>query len=454
MLLYHIPGTQCFADMRTVDGTVYPTYQQAAEALGLLESDNQWEQCMAEAAVFRSAHSLRNHFCTILAFCFPTNPFALFSKFKDEMSDDYLLKLQINESIDSALVDIVKVSHDHCLFDLNETLCGQFSIDLRSYHGFQIPDEDTRSDIAYDTTIPLPVREQRRLIVIAQRRQDDANESHFNEDQLLAYQAIITAYRQPDMNTSEGRLFFVDGPGGTDKTFLFNALLHKVRKDGGRTAHSAFKIPLQVDGTSMCSIKPNSEIALLLRLTELIIWDEASMMNREEYEAVDRTFRDVLKVKDTTLSRIPFGGCLFVFGGDFRQILPVILKGSRSDIVKSCLDTSYLWQHITVLKLRLNMPVRQALNSENSNLAQQLQSFADYLLDVGNGKVETVSINTYLGPSKTDLIKLPEARVVPGNNLINLLKIELFGPKEEFKKEIEVLSEQLKYLRTQMKLGG
>ncbi|ESN99485.1 hypothetical protein HELRODRAFT_93087, partial [Helobdella robusta] len=93
-------------------------------------------------------------------------------------------------------------------------------------------------------------------------------------------------------------LFFIDGPGGTGKTFVFNALLCHVRRqgkfslavatsgiaalllDGGRTAHSRFKIPLEIHYNSMCSIPVNSQIANLLRATKLIIWDEASMISK------------------------------------------------------------------------------------------------------------------------------------------------------------------------------
>jgi hypothetical protein len=49
MLLHHIPGATCYEDMRTVNSQVYPTFQAAAEALGLLECDNQREHCLDDA---------------------------------------------------------------------------------------------------------------------------------------------------------------------------------------------------------------------------------------------------------------------------------------------------------------------------------------------------------------------------------------------------------------------
>lgn len=43
------------------------------------------------------------------------------------------------------------------------------------------------------------------------------------------------------------------------------------------------------------------------------------------------------------------------FYGDFRQILQIIVKGTRSQIVASSLKNSSLWEHIHVLPLTINM---------------------------------------------------------------------------------------------------
>ena len=54
-------------------------------------------------------------------------------------------------------------------------------------------------------------------------------------------------------------------------------------------------------------------------MTKLFIWNESPMVHKFAFKAVDRTFRDITQVDK------PFGGKIFVFGGDFHQILPVIL---------------------------------------------------------------------------------------------------------------------------------
>ncbi len=85
--------------------------------------------------------------------------------------------------------------------------------------------------------------------------------------------------------------------------------------DGGRTAHSRFKIPIDLNPTSTCSISKQSDAANLLKETKLIIWDEAPMMNKCAFEAVDRTLKDICDSEEL------FGGKVVVLSGDFRQVI-------------------------------------------------------------------------------------------------------------------------------------
>ena len=71
--------------------------------------------------------------------------------------------------------------------------------------------------------------------------------------------------------------------------------------------------------------------------TKILIWDEAPMQHRHAFEAVDRTIRDIRDSYNQA-----FGGLTVLFGGDFRQCLPVVPHGSSAQIVASCLKRSYL----------------------------------------------------------------------------------------------------------------
>ncbi|KAJ9554099.1 hypothetical protein OSB04_018144 [Centaurea solstitialis] len=94
------------------------------------------------------------------------------------------------------------------------------------------------------------------------------------------------------------------------------------------------------------------------------------------------TLRDILRSTTPCSEEKLFGGKVVVFGGDFRQILPVIPKGSRHDIVNSSLNSSYIWDHCTVLKLTINMRLQVGAQNDDSD---QTKQFADWILKIGNG---------------------------------------------------------------------
>lgn len=221
--------------------------------------------------------------------------------------------------------------------------------------------------------------------------------SSLNPEKLAAYELIVRA-----VNDDLGRMFFVDGYGGTGKTYLWKSLSFRFRSEGkivlnvassgiasillpgGRTAHSQFSIPLDIYEESCCRIEKNSKKASLLIMTTLIIWDEAPMVNRWAFEAFDRTLWDVISSVDDSYRDIPFGGKTIVFCGDFRQILPVVPRGSRADIVHATINSSPLWRYCKVLKLTTNMRLQYSDVAADNEL---LKRFAEWILDLGDGKL-------------------------------------------------------------------
>jgi hypothetical protein len=164
------------------------------------------------------------------------------------------------------------------------------------------------------------------------------------------------------------KTFFVDGLGGAGKTFLYGCLLSRVRStgdialsmassgiaavllEGGCTTHSRFKIPVAaLCGSSACYVPLNSPQAALIWAAHLIVWDEAPMAHKHVFEAVNRTLQHVMGVVDPTLKDMLFGDKVVVMGGDFRQILPVVPRGTRGQIVDASLKRSIvLWHRVKV----------------------------------------------------------------------------------------------------------
>ena len=103
------------------------------------------------------------------------------------------------------------------------------------------------------------------------------------------------------------------------------------------------------------------------------------------FEAFDRTLRDIMKNVDECNNGKLFGGKVVVLGGDFRQILPVIKKASRYDIIKSSIHYSDLWQYCKVLKLTKNMRLN---TTQNRQTIEKIKEFADWIFKIGDGEMD------------------------------------------------------------------
>ncbi|XP_062191291.1 uncharacterized protein LOC133895118 [Phragmites australis] len=364
VLLNHVSGATSYDDLRMVDGVILPTFREAAERRGLIEADNTLDECLTEAELFQMPPSLRRLFATILVFCEPSDVRGLWQKHLEAMSEDY----RRNNICIVAVEQMVLIDIRNMLQSMGK--------DIRS---FPLPEIDETHDTA--SGVPREIFEESTIELNVE---DATLSDSLNTEQRAAYDEILSA-----VDSDEGSVFFVDGPGGTGKTFLYKALLATIRGQnkiavatatsgvaasilpGGRTAHSRFKIPLSIDDGAFCSFTKQSGIAKLLRTASLIIWDEASMTKRQAVEALDNSMRDIMSRPE-----LPFGGKTVVFGGDFRQVLPVVRKGSRAQIIDASLRRSYLWDCMRHLKLVRNMR------------AQSDPWFAKYLLRIGGGTEE------------------------------------------------------------------
>ncbi|CAN1306100.1 ATP-dependent DNA helicase PIF1 [Linum perenne] len=185
----------------------------------------------------------------------------------------------------------------------------------------------------------------------------------------------------------------------------------------GSTAHSQFKIPIDIHHTSTCHIKRGTQLAHIIRNTELIVWDEAPMIHRLSFEAVDRTICDLMDLPMSGNGYKPFGGKTVLLGGDFRQTLPVVTGGGRGESVDACLTRSVLWSHCRLLHLSTNM--RLDASASNNIPVFQNMLFGEWILAVGNGQIPGIRAAQY---HHLDYIEIPQQFITPaGQNPVGSL---------------------------------
>ena len=118
------------------------------------------------------------------------------------------------------------------------------------------------------------------------------------------------------------------------------------------------------------------------------------MIPKFALEAVDRMLRDVCN------SDVPFAGKVVLLGGDFRQTLPVVKRGTPAEVVESCLKRSHLWPLAQVFHLNQNMRTTPGE-----------QEFSNFLLQLGEGTLPTKENDPFQG-----CIQIPDECVIPKNS--------------------------------------
>ena len=286
-------------DMRTVERITYDSFQEACRQLGLLEDDHQYNQALIDASFSESAKRMRDLFCYIITACPDVKDrLTLWNNHKDEMSDDLLYEEHETGNPNAEIHDV----HNKCLIEIEDKILQISGKDLSEFAGLPIPNRDVQR---------ISIEEKRETYDMDTLNDFvNENEGKLTEEQRAVYDNILA-------NIDKGGFWFLDAPGGTGKTFLTKLILANVRKNGhkalavassgiaatllpgGRTAHSTFKLPLDLASDDMptCNVTRNGPVAALMKKVRLVVWDECTMSHKHAFEAVKRMMQDVIEGK-------------------------------------------------------------------------------------------------------------------------------------------------------------
>ena len=118
------------------------------------------------------------------------------------------------------------------------------------------------------------------------------------------------------------------------------------------------------------------------------------MASKYAVEIMDRTLHDIMN------NNRLFGGKIVVLGGDFRQLLPVKVRGTCSETIDLSINRSLSWDKI---KLSLTQNMRA--------LPEEIQ-FAKFLLNVGDGVLNDINDNLSIYNFSDGCIASPDVDIV------------------------------------------
>ncbi|XP_044005873.1 uncharacterized protein LOC122850880 [Aphidius gifuensis] len=359
LLLLTVKGATSYENLRTINGKIYDTYHAACLSLGLIEDDTEWERAMTEGEIWMMPRQLRRLFVSILIHCQPNDPGKLWEKFKDALSQDFY-KSSTSESIKKAYHEI------------NALLCNDKHI---------LDDFPTMPSLS-EFEIVENIEDNIEEIDPSHHEIGESQYKKLNVKQKEIVDRIIEVVMMGDEKNNSETCYYIDGPGGSGKTFVYITLYHLLKSKGkkvctmsftgvsaillpnGKTVHKTFGLPVPLFPDSTSHIKIQSKEAHIMKNYDLIIWDEGPMAPRYCMEIGDMTYKYFMN------NDLPFGGKVILIGGDFRQLLPVKVNATQ-----------------------------------NMRTLPEEKEFSKYLLDVGNGVLN----------DKNDNIIAPEQCIAENN---------------------------------------
>jgi len=378
LILRHFARTS-FADCMTVNGERMKTFSAAAYALGIFSEYNEYEMCIQElinpnfeswkearqsntrVTVVGPVWKARIAFVTII----------MNGGAAQQLFDDYAYYLT-RDAVTRAETTEATANIWLLQWTKKELLKNQHSLDDV---GLEDPDPQAVNEARVRENEASRVsRTTQRVWLEKISRLDRCQKEIFDQ--------VVHAVCSP---TNSGRLFYVDARAGCGKTYLCQCISAYLRSIGkvvltsapsalaaslhmaGCTCHKCFGLPVTNDRvTRTSSLHARSYQGTALRIADLLIVDEFSMLDILNFDCADRICRDVCD------NNAPFGGKVLLCCGEFAQLPPVVPHGQRREIIAASGISHPLWASIAKFSLH------KRWRSTND---PKFQSFCDALAD-------------------------------------------------------------------------
>ena len=218
LLLLHVRGAKSFEDMRTVPDdngipVVYSTFKEAARARHLTRDDTEFDQALTEAAIYRMPRQLRQLFYNLCQAGMVDDYLKLFNAHKKSMYEDFqYAHPDGNEELWT----------NYLLQDLNKKF--GYIHSRNDNYGLPMPNKSLLQNTEiYDNMSKYNFS---RLTVDQHKEKGEQMREQLNLCQIGVIKTILTSVEnEDDMEKFKKRnVFFVEGEGGTGKSFTINVI--------------------------------------------------------------------------------------------------------------------------------------------------------------------------------------------------------------------------------------
>lgn len=216
-------------------------------------------------------------------------------------------------------------------------------------------------------------------------------------DNVVIHQSNKEQQEAFDLVANTNVCLFITGKAGTGKTTFVKRIQQEIDKNflvlaptgiaaiavGGQTMHSFFGFPMQAMGPHT-SLSVSREKYQILKQTDTIIIDEASMVRSDMVDGMDRYLRLAF---DTNM---PFGGKQVLFVGDLFQLPPVVKQGSAdAEMLRDIYGPGLPFFYKAFVLKRMNLPKIEFQKVYRQNDPE----FLDILNKMRTGEIATSDLS-------------------------------------------------------------
>ena len=251
----------------------------------MIDDDSAWSQTLTEASNAGFPSCLREMFSYILLFCQPSDPLQLWIDHRHHLIEDHVRSGCTDSS-----------AEQKALHHINSIL----SVNRKSLTDYNLPHVSFLSSSLHTSFRLISSRKLKKRFRLLPT---------LTAEQLAAAEGIRSQLRTPN---DVPKIFFIDGPGGTGKTYIYNYLNYNTkvvryqilrlccnwncRYLASRWQNHTFYVQNSNPHVFLTAFVPYLlHLFMLMNYDkwEVFLIDEASMLSLDELHVIDRMLRDI-----------------------------------------------------------------------------------------------------------------------------------------------------------------